>query len=50
MSFVPILILMQKYLGLVARRLQFVEIELLGPRPSLSMGHRVDRAIEKSLS
>ena len=41
---------MQNSLGLAARRLQFVEVELLGPRLSLTMDHRVDLAIEKSLS
>ena len=36
--------------GLAIRRLEFVEIGLLGPRLSLTMGHRVGLAIEKSLS
>ena len=41
---------MQEYLDLAARRLKFVEIKLLGRRRSLTMGHRVRPAIEKSLS
>ena len=48
-SLFVILILMQNYLGLAVRRLKFVEIELLGLRLSLTMGHRVDLAIENSL-
>ena len=47
-SFVLIFILMQMYLSLAVRRLKFVEIELLGLRPSLTMGHGVGLAIEKS--
>ena len=50
MSFFWILILMQIYLSLDVHRLKFVEIELLGLRLSLTMGHRVSLAIEKSLS
>ena len=50
MSFFPSLILLQNYLGCAARRLEFVEIELLGRRLILTLGHRVDLAIEKSLS
>ena len=49
-SFFPILILMQSYLGMTVRRLKFVEIELLALRLSLTMGRRVDLAIENSLS
>ena len=41
---------MQNYLGLAGRRFKFVEIELLGLRLTLTMGHRVAPAIEKSLS
>ena len=41
---------MQIYLSLAVRRLQFVEIELLGLRLSLTMGLRVGLAIEKSVS
>ena len=48
MSFFLILILMQIYLSLAVRRLKFVEIELVGLRLSLTMGHSL--IIEKSLS
>ena len=41
---------MQKFLGLVVRRLEFVAIELLSLRLSLTMGRRVCLAIEISLS
>ena len=41
---------MQIYMGLAVRRLNFAGIELWGLRLSLTMGHRVDLAIEKSLS
>ena len=49
-SFFPILIVMQTYLDLAVRRLKFAEIELLGLRLSLTMGHRVGPAVDKSLS
>ena len=49
MSFFPSSILMQNYLGLAVRRLEFAEIELLGLRLSLTMGLGVGLAIEKSL-
>ena len=41
---------MQIYLSLAVLRLKFVEIELLGFGLSLTMGHRVGLAIEKSVS
>ena len=41
---------MHNYLDLAVRRLKFVEIKLLGLRLSLTMGHRVGLALEKSLS
>ena len=41
---------MQMYPSFAVRRLKFVEIELLGLRLSLTIGHRVGLAIEKSLS
>ena len=50
MPFFPILILMPNYLSLAVRRLKFVEIELLGLRLCLTMGHKVYLAIENSLS